>query len=146
MKLVPVLVFVLDVNLERVTLFTLQPITISLEVRQLVSTSKSFLRVLIEPANDDSIYVATCLETGNVATASSYEKARTMIKEVLQDEYSSSRNNLRNLFRSPINQELVKRFEKAVEEFGSIEEPLFPQEDCSSKGAPVEFSKLPNAA
>jgi hypothetical protein len=56
-------------------------------------------RVLIEFESGYNMWVARCLETGSVATASDVDTAEDMIKELLVDEvtFAIEHNNLANL-------------------------------------------------
>jgi hypothetical protein len=84
------------------------------------------LRVLIEKDGKNK-YVAQCLETGNVAVADDYETVRSIIFEILQDEFlfAQKHNNFENLYRSPAPKDVKERFEQLPPD--RIETlPLFP--------------------
>jgi hypothetical protein len=61
------------------------------------------LRVLIEFDGNLKYFVAHCLETGNVATATTEEMAKEMILEILHDEvaFALEHADLSNLFSKP---------------------------------------------
>lgn len=58
-------------------------------------------RVLVE--TEGPIWVATCLETGSVATADDQDTVREMIREVLDDEWRHNIEhcNVNNLLSTP---------------------------------------------
>ena len=60
-------------------------------------------RVLIEWDSGYNVFVARCLETGSVATASDADTAEDMIKELLIDEvtFALEKDNLANLYSAP---------------------------------------------
>ena len=74
------------------------------------------LRVLLRYDDKYSVYVAQCLETGNVATADSSEAACGMIKELLEDEilFALKTGNIKNLFSSPAPMEVLVQWLNAA--------------------------------
>ena len=60
-------------------------------------------RVLLRKDGKYGVYVAHCVETGSVVTAETEEDAKTMMRELLEDEISFAlrHGNLKNLFSSP---------------------------------------------
>lgn len=85
-----------------------------------MSQQDGFLRVLIEPKEKRQlVWIATCLETGYVASGNSCEIARDEMLSILREEYlyAKEHNNLRALFRTTIvPQTLLDRWEKAIRE------------------------------
>jgi hypothetical protein len=61
------------------------------------------LRVLSTFDSKYKLYVAYCLETGNVATAEDHETTNEIMKEILEDEISNAVKfeNYANLFSKP---------------------------------------------
>jgi predicted RNase H-like HicB family nuclease len=76
------------------------------------------LRVLLRVDEKYGVHVAHCIETGNVVTADSEEEARTMIKELLEDEisFALTHRNLKNLFSSPAPLEVLVEWMNAAQE------------------------------
>ena len=60
-------------------------------------------RVLTEWHSIYGVFIATCIETGSVATADSADMAEDMIKELLLDEacWALDHNGLPNLYSTP---------------------------------------------
>jgi len=113
-----------------------------------VSQQDGFLRVLIEPKEKQAlVWIATCLETGYVASANSCEAARDEMLSVLREEYVYARrhNNLRAFFRSTaVPQELLDRWKDAISDEPAKRIPLFPEESQPSQ--PVDLATIPRAA
>jgi len=82
-------------------------------------------RVLIEHNSAYNRFVARCLETGSVATASDENMVEDMIKELLTDEviYALDHNNLANLYSSPAPYDVWMRFRQA-ERLGIPSKPM----------------------
>src|SRR5690242_1932696 len=61
------------------------------------------LRALIERDEARNIFVAQCLETGNVCTADDADTAQDIMAELLEDEiaFNLDRDNLSNLLNCP---------------------------------------------
>ena len=76
------------------------------------------LRVLLRYDEKYRVNVAHCIETGNVVTAESEGEARTMIKELLEDEisFALSQKSLKNLFSSPAPLDVLVEWMKAAQE------------------------------
>jgi hypothetical protein len=74
------------------------------------------LRVLIGYDDTYKVYVARCLETGSVVTADDQDTAKSMIKELLEDEiaFALEYRNLANLFSTPAPIEVWQRWQKVV--------------------------------
>jgi hypothetical protein len=84
------------------------------------------LRVLIEKDAPNK-FVASCLETGNVAVAEDYDTVRSIIIEILQEEvaFAEKHDNFENLYRSPAPEDVKQRFKNVRPD--QIETlPLFP--------------------
>jgi len=84
------------------------------------------LRVLIEK-DAPKKFVASCLETGNVAVAEDYDTVRSIIIEILQEEvaFAEKHDNFENLYSSPASEDVKKRFKNLRPD--QIETlPLFP--------------------
>ena len=113
-----------------------------------MSQQDGFLRVLIEPKEKQAlVWIATCLETGYVASANSCEAARDEMLSVLREEYVYARrhNNLRAFFRSTaVPQELLDRWKDAISDEPAKRIPLFPEESQPSQ--PVDLATIPRAA
>jgi hypothetical protein len=111
-----------------------------------VSNSDGFLRVLLEPKEKrgTAVWIATCLETGYVASGSTADRARDEMLAVLREEYTYAKkhNNLRALFRSSaIPQSLLDRWKDAIRVAPPETVLLFP------KGVqPVELATISRAA
>jgi hypothetical protein len=75
------------------------------------------LRVLGEYDPKHEIFVAYCLETGNVATADDMDTAIDMMRELLEDEVSRviMSKNVTNLFSSPAPFAVWEKWQKAAE-------------------------------
>jgi hypothetical protein len=89
--------------------------------------STSVLRVLLEPREKDhNIWIATCLETGYVATGLGYAEARENIFEVLRNEVTYATENGRRItVRSVVPDLLEKKWEKVISEHPPETIPLF---------------------
>jgi len=74
------------------------------------------LRVLLRYDEKYQVNVAHCIETGSVVTADTEEEARTMIKELLEDEilFALTKRNLKNLFSSPAPLDVLVEWMKAA--------------------------------
>lgn len=94
------------------------------------------LRVLLEPRlSDPNIWVATCLETGYIATGLGYDEAREAILTTLRNEVLYAQGNSRKLTtRSPIPVELENRWNKATSKHPPERIPLFPQPERKPPG------------
>ena len=93
-----------------------------------MAESARFLRVLIAPKEKEpSVWIAHCLETGNVASAHSYAAVREMILDVLREEilYARKFNNIKAVFRSPIPQDLIDRWNEITRDNPPEEVALF---------------------
>ena len=105
----------------------------------MASESATFLRVLIDTKDQEGkVWIARCLETGNVTSANSYDRVREMILDILRGEvlYARKYNNIKALFRSPIPQDLLDRWNEITRDHPPEEVALFPQ------GAPeVEMAR-----
>ena len=110
-----------------------------------MSQQDGFLRVLIEPKEKRQlVWIATCLETGYVASGDTCEAARDEMLSILREEYlyAKKHNNLRALFRSTaVPQTLLDRWEKAIRENPPKFISLFPEGTQS-----VELAAVPRAA
>ncbi len=110
-----------------------------------MSQQDGFLRVLIEPKEKDGVvWIATCLETGYVASGRDWDGARDEMLSVLREEYlyAQKHNNLRALFRTTaIPQTLLDRWKDAISVKPPKRVPLFPEGN-----QPVELATLPRAA
>jgi predicted RNase H-like HicB family nuclease len=97
-------------------------------------------RVLIEWSNDYNVFVARCLETGNVATASSTEVAEDMIKELLIDEvtFAVNEDNIENLYSSPAPLEIWMRYRSAVQQ-GVSSKPMQRAIRATNEEVPAEI-------
>jgi hypothetical protein len=114
--------------------------------RLVVSQGDGFLRVLLEPKEKRglTVWIATCLETGYVASGKTADRARDEMLAVLREEYTYAKkhNNLRALFRSAaIPQSLLDRWKDAIRVTPPQTVLLFP------KGVqPVELATISRAA
>jgi len=111
-----------------------------------VSQQDGFLRVLIEPKEKQGafVWIATCLETGFIASARDRDGARDEMLSILREEYlyAKKHNNLRALFRTTaVPQTLLDRWEKAIRENPPKFISLFPEGTQS-----VELAEVPRAA
>jgi hypothetical protein len=97
--------------------------------------SSSILRVLLEPRpNDPNIWVATCLETGYIATGLGYNEARENIFELLRNEVIYAAENNRKLTRrSPIPAVLERKWEAVISEHPAETVQLFPEPTAPPK-------------
>jgi hypothetical protein len=70
------------------------------------------LRVLAEFNNTYNVFVAHCLETGSVITASDEDMLKEMMKELLEDElsYALQHKSFANLFSSPAPFDVWKKW------------------------------------
>jgi hypothetical protein len=92
--------------------------------------TSSILRVLLEPREKDhNIWIATCLETGYVATGLGYAEARENILEILRNEVTYAAENGRKLtLQSPIPAVLEQKWEAVISERPPETIPLFSQQ------------------
>lgn len=76
------------------------------------------LRVLLRYDENYKVHVAHCIETGNVVTADSSDEAKTMIKELLEDEilFALKHRNIKNLFSSPASLDVLIQWMNAAQE------------------------------
>ena len=76
------------------------------------------LRVLLEYDRIYKVFAAHCLETGNVVTADTPGDAKSMIKELLEDEinFALEYKNLRNLFCAPAPMDIWNKWQSAARE------------------------------
>ena len=74
-------------------------------------------RVLIDFDSSYNVFVARCLETGSVATASDADTAEDMIKELLIDEitFALEKNHLANLYSSPAPLDVWLKYRQALQ-------------------------------
>jgi len=79
-------------------------------------TSLFCFRVLLRFDTKYEVYVAHCLETGNVVTSDSPEEAEEMMKELLEDEllFALRNRNLKNLYSSPAPLEVRMQWAEAA--------------------------------
>src|SRR5229473_7596163 len=78
---------------------------------------------------DQNIWVATCLETGYIATGLGYDEARENVLNVLRTETIYAQENGRKLrTRSPIPAVLEKKWETVTSERPPESIDLFPPE------------------
>jgi hypothetical protein len=79
--------------------------------------------------NDLNIWIATCLETGYIATGLGYDEAKKNILETLRTETLYAQENGRKLkLRSPIPAVLEKKWETVTSEHPPESIDLFPPE------------------
>ena len=79
--------------------------------------------------SDQNIWVATCLETGYIATGLGYDEAKKSILEALRTETVYAQENGRKLKpRSPIPAVLEKKWETVTSEHPPESVDLFPPE------------------
>ena len=110
-----------------------------------VSRRDSFLRVLIEPKEKkELVWIATCLETGYVASGKTPSGARDEMFEILRHGYlyAVEHNNMRAFYRSTaIPQDLLDRWKDAIRGKRPKRIPLFPE-----GWQPVELATVSRAA
>lgn len=82
------------------------------------------LRVLEEYAEDEQAWVATCLDTGAVASAPDLAMLEKLIEETIQLEITMAvqRSDFANLFRKPAAGEVVARWLRAAGLSGGLTE------------------------
>jgi hypothetical protein len=79
--------------------------------------------------NDLNIWIATCLETGYIATGLGYDEAKKSMLEALRTETLYAQENGRKLkTRSPIPAVLEKKWETVTSEHPPESLDLFPPE------------------
>ena len=98
--------------------------------RPVETSREKTLRVLMEPReNDLNIWIATCLETGYIATGLGYDEAKQNMLEALRTETLYAQENGRKLkTRSPIPAVLEKKWETVTSEHPPERIQLFPPE------------------
>jgi len=84
------------------------------------------LRVLPYFDSVHKFFVAQCLETGSVTTASDRETALEMMDELLEDEISQAIKfeNLANLYSTPAPLDIHTRWIKEAKMYGTTFRPL----------------------
>lgn len=81
------------------------------------------LRTIAQRDVKHGMYVAYCLETGNVTTADDMETAIDMMREVLDDEvrYAMLNRSVKNLFSCPADFYWWRQWEAVLDEPQEIE-------------------------
>jgi hypothetical protein len=94
----------------------------------MVGKEQTMFRLRVLPFFDSihGFYVAQCLETGSITTASDRETALDMMDELLEDEISQALKfeNLANLYSTPAPLEIHKRWVREAELYGTTTRPL----------------------
>lgn len=97
-------------------------------------------RVLIEFDSRYNTWVARCLETGSVATATDPDTVEDMIKELLIDEvtFALENDNLSNLYSSPAPIDTWMKFRQAQQN-GIPSKPFHRAVRATNEEVPAEI-------
>lgn len=121
---------------------------VSRRMAKVSDNASRFLRVLIEPKKTDPrVWIATCLETGYVASGVGCQSARDQMLEILRAEWSYAlQHNKLNQFFRVIPKSLEDRWEAVTRDNPPKRIRLFEPEEPEGSWPPVDLASVSKAA